>query len=221
MAGDQKMLKLHCVLAEDDIVDIHAESKLLLTGFKTMIRLEADIEEQEQTIYFKDTTLTDEKKTLEEYGFKNGHKFYVNLQPTKEQIDDMINHGSEKPKPAPKKPDPPVTEPEKPKKEDKTADNSQAKTTPPKSDPVKVSDTPTKKPEPAPASGGGILMPLLVLVFILIAVVVGLIATKNFDKALEPVLPDATKTLGLQDLAKTLQDAVDGGAAADEGKSDL
>ena len=218
MAGDQKMLKLHCVLAEDDIVDIHAESKLLLTGFKTMIRLEADIEEQDQTIYFKDTTLTDEKKTLEEYGFKNGHKFYVNLQPTKEQIDDMINHGSEKPKPAEKKPDPPKPEP---KKDDKTADNSQAKTTPPKSDPVKVPDTQTKKPEPAPASGGGILMPLLVLVFILIAVVVGLIATKNFDKALEPVLPDATKTLGLQDLAKTLQDAVDGGAAADEGKSDL
>ena len=84
MAGDQKMLKLHCVLAEDDIVDIHAESKLLLTGFKTMIRLEADIEENEQTIYFKDTTLTDDKKTLEEYGFKNGHKFYVNLEPTKE-----------------------------------------------------------------------------------------------------------------------------------------
>ena len=65
-------------------------------------------------------------------------------------------------------------------------------------------------------------MPLLVFVFILIAAVAGLIATKNFDKALEPVLPDATKTLGLQDLAKTLQDAVDGGAAAaDEGKSDL
>ena len=216
MAGDQKMLKLHCVLAEDDIVDIHAESKLLLTGFKTMIRLEADIEENEQTIYFKDTTLTDDKKTLEEYGFKNGHKFYVNLQPTKEQIDDMINHGNEKPKPKPPvvvpKPDPPKPDPEPVVQPDPT---------PPKTDTDKP-DTQTKKPEPQPASGGGILMPLLVFVFILIAGVVGLIATKNFDKALEPVLPDATKTLGLQDLAKTLQDAVDGGAAAaDEGKSDL
>ena len=127
----------------------------------------------------------------------------------------MINHGNEKPKPSVvvPKPDPPKPDP-KPVvvKPDPT---------PPKSDPVKVPDTP-KKPEPEPASGGGILMPLLVFVFILIAGVVGLIATKNFDKALEPVLPDATKTLGLQDLAKTLQDAVDGGSAAgDEGKSDL
>ena len=187
-----------------------------------MIKLEADIEENDQIIYFKDTTLTDEKKTLEEYGFKNGHKFYVNLKPTKEQIDDMTNHGIEKPKPKPEpKPDPPKPEP-KPvvKPADKTAE-SQAKPTPPKADPVKT-DTPKKPVEPAPASGGGILMPLLFFVFMLIAGVVGLIATKNFDKALEPVLPDATKTLGLQDLAKTLQDAVDGGAAAaDEGKSDL
>ena len=210
MAGDQKMLKLHCVLAEDDIVDIHAESKLLLTGFKTMIRLEADIEEQDQTIYFKDTTLTDEKKTLEEYGFKNGHKFYVNLQPSKEQVDDMTNHGTDKPKPPPAKPDPPKPEPKPPAP---PAEIIKPTTTPVKPDP---------KPVTPPASGGGILMPLLVFVFILIAAVAGLIATKNFDKALEPVLPDATQTLGLQDLAKTLQDAVDGGAAAaDEGKSDL
>jgi len=59
------MMRLHCVLAEDDIIELHAESKLLLSGFKTMIRLEADIDEPDQTIYFKDTTLTDEKKTLD------------------------------------------------------------------------------------------------------------------------------------------------------------
>ena len=127
----------------------------------------------------------------------------------------MINHGNEKPKPSVvvPKPDPPKPEP---KEEKKKPDP-----TPPKQDTVKP-DPPIKPVEPVPASGGGILMPLLVFVFILIAGVVGLIATKNFDKALEPVLPDATKTLGLQDLAKTLQDAVDGGSAAgDEGKSDL
>ena len=126
----------------------------------------------------------------------------------------MTNHGIDKPKPPAAKPDPPKPEP---KPQEKPAEI--IKPTPSKPDPKPV--TPPIK-EPAPASGGGILMPLLVFVFILIAAVAGLIATKNFDKALEPVLPDATKTLGLQDLAKTLQDAVDGGAAAaDEGKSDL
>ena len=128
----------------------------------------------------------------------------------------MTNHGIDKPKPPAAKPDPPKPEP---KPQEKPAEIIKPTTTPSKPDPKPV--TPTIK-EPAPASGGGILMPLLVFVFILIAAVAGLIATKNFDKALEPVLPDATKTLGLQDLAKTLQDAVDGGAAAaDEGKSDL
>ena len=126
----------------------------------------------------------------------------------------MTNHGIDKPKPPAPVPD---VKPDPPKP--KPAEIIKPTTTPSKPDPKPV--TPTIK-EPAPASGGGILMPLLVFVFMLIAAVAGLIATKNFDKALEPVLPDATKTLGLQDLAKTLQDAVDGGAAAaDEGKSDL
>ena len=66
------MFKAQVRLAPDDVFDLQVSKNTAISALKTMIRLECDIPEKEQKLYFFATELTDEYKSVGDYGIKNG-----------------------------------------------------------------------------------------------------------------------------------------------------